>query len=164
MVGKSTTHSELTIREARLEDGEVIGRYAAELMSLHHGWDPRRFIAPDSSTPEKYARYLTSQIGRKNVVVLVAQAGGQVIGYCYGANEGPDYMSLRGPGSVVHDIFVDERSRGCGIGRRLLQAAVATLTGLGATQIVLSTAYLNEAGQRFFRSAGFRPTMVEMTI
>jgi RimJ/RimL family protein N-acetyltransferase len=29
--------------------------------------------------------------------------------------------------------------------------------------VVLWTAALNEAAQRFFASAGFRPTMVEMT-
>jgi ribosomal protein S18 acetylase RimI-like enzyme len=34
----------------------------------------------------------------------------------------------------------------------------------GATQIVLSTADRNDAGQRLFASMGFKPTMVEMTL
>jgi L-amino acid N-acyltransferase YncA len=162
--GNLTTNPDVNIRAARREDGEVIGRYGAELMALHHAWDPKRFIAPDSSTPGKYARYLASQIGRREVVVLVAEAAGLVIGYCYGANEGPDYMALRGPAGVVHDIFVDEMSRGCGVGLRLLQAVIASLTELGAVQMVLSTAYRNEPGQRLFAAAGFRTTMMEMAL
>jgi len=33
----------------------------------------------------------------------------------------------------------------------------------GLSQIVLATAERNEAAQRFFASAGFRRTMIEMT-
>lgn len=151
------------IRPAHPDDGQVIGVFGARLMALHHEWDAQRFIAPGPQTPQSYARFLTSQMGRRQVVVLVAELRGQVIGYCYGANEGHDYMSLRGPAGMVHDIFVDEGARGQGVGLLLLQAAMAALTQLGAPRIVLSTAHRNEAAQRLFQSAGFRPTMVEMT-
>jgi len=48
-------------------------------------------------------------------------------------------------------------------GRRLLDAIVAELEGLGAPRIVLSTMVSNTAAQRLFASAGFRSTMLEMT-
>jgi len=40
---------------------------------------------------------------------------------------------------------------------------VAELGEMGAPQFVLSAAYPNQGAQRMFASAGFRPTMVEMT-
>lgn len=163
MNDSSNTDHAAIIRTAHPDDGQVIGVFGAKLMTLHHEWDPRRFIAPGPQTPQSYARFLTSQMGRREVVVLVAELRGQVIGYCYGANEGQDYMSLRGPAGMVHDIFVEEVARGRGVGLVLLQATIAALSRLGAPQIVLSTAHRNEVAQRLFLSAGFRPTMVEMT-
>jgi ribosomal protein S18 acetylase RimI-like enzyme len=86
-----------------------------------------------------------------------------VIGYAYVAVESYDYMALRGPAGVLHDLFVDPERRGHGLGRRLLEAVLAYLPSRGLSQLVLSTAERNEAAQRFFASAGFRRTMIEMT-
>ena len=72
-------------------------------------------------------------------------------------------MSLRGPAGVIQDLIVDPAFRGRGVGRQLLDAAIAALTARGAPQIVLSTAARNETAQHLFASAGFRPTMIEMT-
>ena len=64
---------------------------------------------------------------------------------------------------MLQDIIVDPEYRGRGVGRLLLDAALAALRSHGASQVVLSTAARNEAAQRLFAGAGFRPTMVEMT-
>jgi ribosomal protein S18 acetylase RimI-like enzyme len=93
----------------------------------------------------------------------VAERDGKVLGYTYAAVEGNDYMSLRGPAGVLHDIVVDPGERGQGVGRLLLDATIAALRELGAPRVVLSTAERNEPAQRLFARAGFRRTMVEMT-
>jgi ribosomal protein S18 acetylase RimI-like enzyme len=72
-------------------------------------------------------------------------------------------MSLRGPAGVLHDIVVDPAHRRQGVGRMLLDGALAWLDAHGAPRVVLSTAARNEAAQRLFADAGFRQTMVEMT-
>ena len=95
--------------------------------------------------------------------ILAAERKGDVLGYSYSELEGPDYMSLRGPAGVVHDIVVDPAERRNGVGRKLLEATLEALAARGAPQVVLWTAALNEAAQRLFASVGFRPTMVEMT-
>jgi ribosomal protein S18 acetylase RimI-like enzyme len=95
--------------------------------------------------------------------VLVAESGGEVLGYAYAAVEGSDYMSLRGPAGVVHDVVVDPASRRQGLGRMLLDATLGALKALGAPRVVLSTAEQNESAQRLFARAGFRRTMIEMT-
>lgn len=111
-----------------------------------------------------YGGFLAKQIGKPGAVLLVVESSGSVVGYCWATMEGYDYMSLRGPAGEIQDIFIDEGRRREGFGKLLLNAAIAALKALGAPQIVLSTAYKNEAGQRLFASAGLRPTMIEMTL
>ncbi|MGO4569579.1 N-acetyltransferase family protein [Rhizobium sp. 2YAF20] len=156
--------SELTIRAATEADIDVLGQYGALLISMHHDWDRFRFIPASSHTPVMYASYLKSQLDRPEVLVLVAELDGAVVGYAFAGIEGPDYMSLRGPAGVIHDIYVDDAYRRRGAGRALLTAAVDELSGRGATQIVLSTAHRNAAAQHMFTAAGFEATMVEMTL
>jgi ribosomal protein S18 acetylase RimI-like enzyme len=95
--------------------------------------------------------------------VLVADDLGDVVGYAYATVEEYDYMTLRGPAGVIQDLIVDPEFRGREIGRQLLSAILAALTGAGASQVVLSTADRNEAAQALCASAGFRRTMLEMT-
>ena len=71
-----------------------------------------------------------------------------MIGYAYAAVEGYDYMALRGPAGVLHDIIVDSECRGRGVGRLRLDAALTFLSSRGAPRVVLSTAERNEAAQR----------------
>jgi ribosomal protein S18 acetylase RimI-like enzyme len=151
------------IRPATRADLPVLGRLGALLVRLHHDLDPARFIAAGPGTARGYAEYFATQLDRPGVVILVAEQDGEVIGYAYGGSEGYDYMALRGPAGALYDIVVDPAHRGAGVGRRLLDATLAALEAAGAPRVVLSTAEGNAAAQRLFVSAGFRPTMREMT-
>jgi ribosomal protein S18 acetylase RimI-like enzyme len=130
---------------------------------MHHDFDPQRFIAATPQTEQAYASFLGSKLEVPNVVVLVAERNGEVLGYTYAGVEGYDYMALRGPAGVLYDIVVDPAHRGHGIGRMLLDATLAALRARGAPRVVLSTAERNEPAQRLFARAGFRRTMIEMT-
>jgi len=153
----------VTIRPAAPADLPALGRLGALLVGMHHDFDPARFIAGPPQTEQAYASFLGVQLAGPNVVVLVAERDGEVIGYTYAAVEGHDYMSLRGPAGVLHDIVVDPALRGRGVGRMLLDATVAALEARGAPRVVLSTAERNASAQRLFARAGFRRTMIEMT-
>ena len=152
-----------TIRPAAREDVPALGRLGALLVRTHHDFDPKRFIAATAQTEHGYASFLGTQIDEPKVVVLVAELGGEVVGYTYAGVEGRDYMSLRGPAGVLYDIVVDPAHRGHGVGRMLLDATLKALEAGGAPRAVLSTAERNESAQRLFARAGFRRTMVEMT-
>ncbi|MGF9694044.1 GNAT family N-acetyltransferase [Rhizobium sp. 0TCS1.26] len=151
------------IRTATPSDIPALGRFGAQLMALHHQWDRERFIPAKTGTADAYADWLSGQLRQRDVIILVSEVDGILTGYTYAGLEGYDYMSLRGPAGVVHDIFVDSSARNRGVGGMLLDAVVAELTARGTEQVVLSTAYRNEAAQRLFAAAGFRPTMMEMT-
>ena len=151
------------IRPATRADVADLGRLGALMVEMHNTLDPQRFIEGTPETARGYGGYLGSQLGERDVVILVAVDGGSVIGFAYCALEGIDYMSLRGPAGIVHDILVDPARRSGGVGRVLLDAAIAELRRRGAPRIVLSTAARNDGARRFFARAGFRETMIELT-
>jgi ribosomal protein S18 acetylase RimI-like enzyme len=155
--------SESLVRRAAAADVPALGRLGALLVQEHHDFDSRRFLGVTGSTSEHYGAFLGEQLADPNAVVLVAERDGAVVGYAYGANEGYDYMALRGPAAVLHDLIVDPGHRGGGVGRALLNAALEALAAHRAPRVVLSTAHHNESAQRFFERAGFRRTMVELT-
>jgi ribosomal protein S18 acetylase RimI-like enzyme len=153
----------VNLRPATPADVPAIGRLGALLVRTHHDFDPKRFIAATSRTEQGYGSFLGTQLDEPNVIVLVAEREGEVLGYTYAGVEGNDYMALRGPAGVVYDIVVDPAYRRQGVGRMLLDAALEALEARGAPRAVLSTAEQNTPAQHLFESAGFRRTMIEMT-
>ena len=158
-----TMTPDLIIRAATATDLPAIGRLGALLVRVHHAFDAQRFMADTPQTPHGYASYLGRQLGDPDVIILVAEREGDVLGYTYAGVEGPDYMLLRGPAGVLYDIVVDPAKRGDGVGRRLLDATLAVFRERQVRRAVLSTAERNETAQRLFVAAGFRRTMIEMT-
>lgn len=155
--------SPVVIRPATRADLPAIGRLGALLVRLHHDFDPQRFIPATPRTEQGYGSFLGTQLEVPDVIVLVAERDGEVLGYSYAGLEGFDYMALRAPAGALYDIVVDPAYRGHGVGRTLLDATLAALADSGAPRVVLSTAERNEPAQRLFARAGFRRTMIEMT-
>jgi ribosomal protein S18 acetylase RimI-like enzyme len=153
----------MNVRPATHADLPDIGRLGTLMVDTHHGFDPKRFLPATGQTHRAYAGFLGTQIDVPDATVLVADDGGLVIGYAYVAVEGYDYMSLRGPAGILHDLIVAPEHRGRGVGRLLLEAALGYVAARGIPRVVLSTAEQNAAAQHLFASAGFRRTMVEMT-
>ena len=153
----------ITIRPATASDEEPLGRFGGALMRQHHTADPRRFIQVEH--PEAgYGRFLVSQISKPNSLVMVAERSGAFIGYVFADVEPTNWMELRGPCGVVHDIYVDEAARHQGAGRKLMSAAIAWVRSKGRSQVVLTTKNRNEHARHLFTTLGFRPTMIEMTL
>ena len=155
--------SSVMVRPALTSDAAALGRLGALLVREHHDFDPQRFIAPLPDLQERYGDFLASQIDRPEMIVLVAERDGAIVGYAYAGVEGNDYMALRGPAGVLYDLVVDPDHRRQRIGSRLLDAALAELARLGAPRVVLFTAERNHVAQAMFAQADFRRTMIEMT-
>ena len=153
----------ITVRRATASDQEHLGRFGGALMRQHHAADPRRFIQVEQ--PEAgYGRFLVSQISNPESLVLVAEHSGRVVGYVFVDVEPTNWMQLRGPCGIVHDVYVDEGVRSLGAGRELMTAAIAWIRSQGRSQVVLSAMTRNERAQHLFGRLGFRPTMIEMTL
>src|SRR3954465_8535948 len=132
----------------------MIGRLGALLVEEHYDFDPQRFLAARPGTPAGYASFMSTQLEDPDKAILVAEDNGDVIGYAFAAVEGYDYMALRGPAGVLHDVIVDPGPRGRGGGGLLLAAALEFFRSRGVPRVVLSTAEQNEAAQRLFASMG----------
>ncbi|WP_309669708.1 GNAT family N-acetyltransferase [Gemmatimonas sp.] len=159
----TSDHAAVVIRVATKADLPALGRLATLLVRLHHDFDRARFMAATDQTERGYGSYLGTQLSERGTTMLVATVEGVVVGYAWGSLEGTDYMSLRGPAGVLHDLVIDEAHRRRGIGSLLLEAAIASLETAGARQVVLSTAARNENAQQLFTRHGFRATMLELT-
>jgi GNAT superfamily N-acetyltransferase len=153
----------MAIRRATRADLPALGRLGALLLRTHFDFDPMRFMAPGGTPDEGYAWFLGTQIRAEDVVVLVAEQQGAVIGYVYAGLEPQSWKELREACGFIHDIVVDERGRRSGVATLLIESAVQWLRERGAPRVMLWTATGNEPAQRLFTQLGFRPTMVEMT-
>jgi len=151
------------VRPATPADVPALGRLGALLVRVHHEFDAGRFIVPPPDIEDVYAGFLGALLDDPDAVVLVAERDGSVVGYAYAAIEGNDFLALRGPAGVLHDLAVDPAHRAHGVGRMLVDATMAALRARGVRQAVLFTAVPNESAQRLFARMGFRPTMIEMT-
>ena len=178
----------MRVRAARLRDLPAVSRLAAELVRLHHRLDPQRFLLVEP-IEKGYRLFFGRELERKGAVILVAederrsreggralpararrggqgpsQGPGQIVGYAYGTMEGRNWNDLLDACGKLNDIYVHESARRHGVGRLLLDAMRSELTARGAPRIVLLTAWGNPNAHAFFESAGFRRTMLEMTV
>ena len=157
------TPADVVIRPAEPRDREALGRLGALLLTIHYGFDRERFLAPGPHAAEGYGRFLAGEQHGDDVVVLVAERGGEVVGYTFAGIEPKSWKELRDVAGFIHDVVVDERARGAGLGTRLIEAAAAWLADRGVARVMLWTAERNDAAQRLFARLGFRRTMIEMT-
>lgn len=155
--------SDVIIRTAAAGDFEAMGALGARLVEVHYAFDPPRFLEPGAGLAEGYASFLRGESKRKGAVVFVAEVSGRVAGYAYAAIEPLSWQELRDEAGFIHDVYVDEASRGHGVATRLIEAVTAWVREQGIRQIVLHTAFHNAGAQRLFKRVGFRPTMIEMT-
>ncbi len=154
--------TDFTIRRATLDDVERAARLGAEIVKHHHRTNPERFFLLDD-VEQGYAWWLRQELSRADAVVLLAEQGGQVVGYAYGAIEPRDWSILLDQHGALHDLFVVPEARRTGVGKALVQALIDALTQLGATLLVLRVMVQNEPARRLAESFGFATTMLELS-
>ncbi len=153
----------MTIRKAERRDLESLGRIGAMLVRTHYQFDRQRFLAAGPGTEAGYASFLGYVLDSPDGCLFVDEHDGRICGYVYAALEPLSWKELRGPAGFIHDVAVEEDSRRCGIGTRLIEAAFGWLRERGAPRVLLGTAAANKGAQILFRRLGFRETMIEMT-
>ena len=152
------------LRTAQPSDLPALGRLGAALMRRHYEFDRLRFLTPHEKAADGYASFLGSVLDDEESVIVVADDGGEIVGYVFAALEPLSWKDLRGPAGYIHDLLVVETACRRGIGTELMHAAIAWLREHGAPRVLLGTAAPNAAAQALFKRLGFRETMIEMTL
>jgi ribosomal protein S18 acetylase RimI-like enzyme len=150
------------IRAAEARDLPATAALAGKLVRQHHDFDALRFMLIPN-VEAGYARFFASQLSDPDVLILVADRDGEVVGYAYARLEPRDWNNLLDACGALHDIFVSDAVRRQGVARSLVDAVRALLRSKGAPRLVLHTASRNATARAFFAALGFRETMIEFT-
>jgi len=137
-----------TIREARTTDLDAL----VELLGLLFALEADFAV----NTRRQESGLLQMLEGAKNRLVLVADAGGLVVGMA--TAQVVISTAEGGPALLVEDVVVRPEARGQGIGRALLARIEAWGTGLGATRLQLLADKGNAPSHAFYHACGFTPT------
>lgn len=98
--------------------------------------------------------FLEERLARGDSMVLVAEiARPGLLGF---TQLYPSLCSVAaGPIFVLYDLFVAPHARRCGVGRALLESAIAHARATGAVRIDLATARDNAPAQSLYRALGW---------
>jgi len=83
---------------------------------------------------------------------------GERVGYTWWADRELD----AGPSAWIYDVYIDERTRGRGFGRGLMEAVEAQVREAGLSRMELHVWVDNDPATSLYRSLGFIPTGMEM--
>ena len=98
--------------------------------------------------------FLHARMERGESTILVAEADGQLLGFC---QLYPTWCSVAAARIfVLYDLFVDAGVRRAGVGRALMLAAQDFGRAAGAARLDLSTAHANTRAQALYESLGWQ--------
>jgi ribosomal protein S18 acetylase RimI-like enzyme len=105
--------------------------------------------------------FLHERLERNESTILVAEADGQLLGFC---QLYPTWCSVAAARIfVLYDLFVDPDVRRGGVGRALMRAAQAFGRAAGAVRLDLTTARTNTRAQALYESEGWQRDDVFLT-
>jgi ribosomal protein S18 acetylase RimI-like enzyme len=139
------------IRECRREDLEAVAAIEREVVEEEAIYGYR----PAQDPGAKLGRYF-----------LVAESGGSVVGFLFGAIKVNDDMVVLPAGAKyleIEDLHVTRDARGSGVGGRLLDRALELAAESGVERALLYSASKRlDDVIRFYRRHGFRTWNVAM--
>jgi GNAT superfamily N-acetyltransferase len=143
------TDPAILVRPATAIDLSAMVALLGELFALEADFTP---------DAQAQARGLALLLADGRARLLVAEAGGQVVGMCSGqllvsTAEGA-------PAAVVEDVVVRRDWRGRGVGRALLDAVAAWAAGRGAWRLQLLADRHNLPALAFYERTGFSSTQL----
>ena len=146
---KSPARDAVSLRAHRPGDiGWVVSRHGA-LYAAEYGWD-ERFEALVAEIAAKFIQQLEPQRER----CWIAEVAGQPVGSVFVVQENRTTAKLR-------LLLVEPRSRGMGLGRRLVRECIAFAREKGYRKLVLWTQSNLAAARAIYKSEGFRLAKTE---
>ena len=98
---------------------------------------------------ERKAKHLDVDLARPEAMILVAETDQRVVGYI------STWIDREAGQGFIPNLAVDQVWRGNGIGRNLIQRAMAYFREQGVAQVRIETLDQNDVGQKLYPSLGF---------
>jgi len=146
------SESEIEVRHAAMEDLIPIMELWKGLVRGEARYEER--FEPDAENLRRYGGFVATLI--EDDYCLVAEAGDKLVGYVVFGPENHPMASTRRMATIT-DVYVDEGRRASGVGRELVDAALAQLRDEGFERVRLFCYIGNEAAVRFYGKLGFGP-------
>ncbi|MFZ5781533.1 MAG: GNAT family N-acetyltransferase [Pseudomonadota bacterium] len=154
----------ILVRTARLHDHDALVALFDELDEFHRQARPDVFqpFAGPARTREQVERWL----GGPGSTLLVAEQEGDVVGLAVLVTRPPPAFAGAIPHKVIEleNIVVRADGRGQGIGRCLLDAALAWSRGQQASHVGVAVHAFNRAARRFYEAFGFAPSIDRLVL
>lgn len=151
------------IRAANAGELTTVLSMVGKICAFHQKLDPSKFAVVEGFA-EKYGHWLRQQINDPRSVFLVATAEGQLAAFLVGTIDRAVPIYRVSTYGYIRDLWVEEDYRRTGIGRKMVETAIARFTQLGVKQVRLEIAAGNRSAPGFFESCGFRRSAIEMLI
>jgi len=145
-----------TIREATIADYDALCALFAQVDRVHSSALPEIFQPVPG--PARESNLIESLINDPHARLFVAEQGAEILGLAEAGIRDSSRWPIVLPRSWVHvhDVIVDERYRGEGIGSALLAAVEAWARSLGILRVELLVWEFNTAARALYERRGFR--------
>lgn len=138
----------VTIREAKMQDlPEIIRLLAADTLTGKR----EEYLSP---LPEAYYKAFEEIARDANSELLVGELDGAIVG-TFQLTFIPYLTGQGGKRALIEAVFVDEQYRGHGIGRQLMQWAIARAQQENCRMVQLTTNKARPQAHCFYESLGF---------
>jgi ribosomal protein S18 acetylase RimI-like enzyme len=147
---------EISIRKATAGDYNSMCELFDEIDALHRDNLPHIFQKPNGAAREK--AYYSELIADENVVLLVAEAGKNLVGFIHAIAKNMPAVSVFVPRHyvVVDGIVVKSGFQNRGIGRILMDKIQEWAIAKGAASIELNVYEFNETAIAFYENLGYQ--------
>jgi GNAT superfamily N-acetyltransferase len=145
------------VRRAGPRDVDRVAALWTELAEHHARLDPRHALRPGA--PEEIRRFAAAELADPDAVALLYEQSGRALGLCMARIEHAPPILREIVRAEIGELFVREEARGRGVGRALVDAALAWVRARGVEGVVVRVFESNANGRAFWRALGFGALM-----
>lgn len=150
-------------RKAQIKDLTHVVKFAYGVVKQHQNYNSKRFASFENHEKLLEA-YYTEALQSPRTIITLLEINREIMGMAFVRLEEWELLSISSEVAWLHDIFIDEKGRGKGGGKLLLNAAIEAAKSLGSTRLMLHVSPQNKLGQETFKSIGFELVMQEMML
>ena len=155
--------TEVTIRRASVGDADLLTHLNGFVHDIHVAERPDQFRPTDRA---ELGGWFRERLGQPTTLAWIAEMSSHPVAFTIGMH----HRRAATPFAPARDWFeidqvaVDPAFRRRGIGRQLLDTAIAAARELGIRDIEVTSWSFNEAMHELLREAGFRPKLTRFEL